>query len=110
MGAGPPSDLVASTATPGVTSTRPVSVHASRLIGQHKPDVDGCSYSLRLTPKSSASKEFKFLCVQARIQKLGGHILHRNGVRVMGALAMSRAIGDHALRPYGELLQYDTLL
>lgn len=40
---------------------------------------------------------------QARIQKLGGHVLHRNGVRVMGALAMSRAIGDHALRPYGEL-------
>eukprot|EP00878_Enallax_costatus_P000689 GHUV01000798.1.p1 GENE.GHUV01000798.1~~GHUV01000798.1.p1 ORF type:complete len:644 (+),score=188.14 GHUV01000798.1:1116-3047(+) len=38
---------------------------------------------------------------RARIQRLGGQIFQRNGMRVMGALAMSRAIGDHALRPYG---------
>jgi len=29
-----------------------------------------------------------------RVKDLGGHILHWNGVRVMGILAMSRAIGD----------------
>lgn len=40
---------------------------------------------------------------QARIQQAGGQVVYHNGCRVMGALAMSRAIGDHALRPYGEL-------
>lgn len=42
--------------------------------------------------------------MQDRIQRLGGQILQRNGMRVMGALAMCRAIGDHALRPYGEYI------
>ncbi|KAG1680752.1 hypothetical protein FOA52_008085 [Chlamydomonas sp. UWO 241] len=36
----------------------------------------------------------------ARVEKAGGHVLFWNGHRVMGVLAMSRAIGDHGLRPY----------
>lgn len=31
---------------------------------------------------------------------LGGEVVHRAGWRVQGKLAMSRAIGDHCLRPY----------
>ena len=38
--------------------------------------------------------------VQARVEALGGQILFWNGVRVMGVLAVSRAIGDHCLRPF----------
>lgn len=38
--------------------------------------------------------------VQARVEAAGGQILFWNGVRVMGLLAVSRAIGDHSLRPY----------
>ena len=37
---------------------------------------------------------------QARVEAAGGQILFWNGVRVMGLLAVSRAIGDHSLRPY----------
>lgn len=38
--------------------------------------------------------------MQARVEAAGGHILYWNGVRVMGVLAVSRAIGDHCLRPF----------
>lgn len=38
--------------------------------------------------------------LQARVEKAGGQVLYWNGHRVMGVLAMSRAIGDHCLRPY----------
>jgi hypothetical protein len=38
--------------------------------------------------------------VQERVEKAGGQVLYWNGHRVMGVLAMSRAIGDHCLRPY----------
>ncbi len=38
--------------------------------------------------------------LQARVEAAGGQILFWNGVRVMGLLAVSRAIGDHSLRPY----------
>lgn len=34
------------------------------------------------------------------MEKAGGQVLFFNGHRVMGVLAMSRAIGDHCLRPY----------
>jgi hypothetical protein len=34
------------------------------------------------------------------VEKAGGQVLYWNGHRVMGVLAMSRAIGDHCLRPY----------
>ena len=37
---------------------------------------------------------------QARVEAAGGQILFWNGVRVMGVLAVSRAIGDHCLRPF----------
>lgn len=39
-------------------------------------------------------------CVQERVERAGGQVLYWNGHRVMGVLAMSRAIGDHSLRPY----------
>lgn len=35
-----------------------------------------------------------------RVQEAGGQVLFFNGPRVMGLLAMSRAIGDQSLRPY----------
>ena len=38
--------------------------------------------------------------VQARVEAAGGEIMHWNGERVMGVLAVSRAIGDHNLRPF----------
>lgn len=39
--------------------------------------------------------------MQARIKAAGGRIVFTSGShRVMGMLAMSRAIGDHFLRPY----------
>jgi len=38
--------------------------------------------------------------LQARVQSLGGEIMYWNGDRVMGVLAVSRAIGDHNLRPF----------
>ena len=38
--------------------------------------------------------------MQARVEAAGGQILFWNGVRVMGVLAVSRAIGDHCLRPF----------
>lgn len=41
-----------------------------------------------------------FYVLQERVEKAGGQVLFWNGHRVMGVLAMSRAIGDHGLRPY----------
>jgi len=35
-----------------------------------------------------------------RVEELGGQVVFWNGYRVMGVLAMSRAIGDHCLRPF----------
>eukprot|EP01024_Parvocaulis_polyphysoides_P019260 TRINITY_DN1869_c0_g1_i1.p1 TRINITY_DN1869_c0_g1~~TRINITY_DN1869_c0_g1_i1.p1 ORF type:complete len:587 (-),score=76.36 TRINITY_DN1869_c0_g1_i1:122-1882(-) len=37
---------------------------------------------------------------QLRVEQLGGQVLHFNGMRVMGVLAMSRAIGDAQLKPF----------
>ncbi|KAJ1400962.1 PPM-type phosphatase domain [Sesbania bispinosa] len=36
----------------------------------------------------------------ARIQDAGGHVIYWDGPRVLGVLAMSRAIGDNYLKPY----------
>jgi hypothetical protein len=38
--------------------------------------------------------------VQARITRCGGQVVQHKGARVQGVLAMTRALGDHALRPY----------
>ena len=38
--------------------------------------------------------------LQARVEAAGGEIMYWNGERVMGVLAVSRAIGDHNLRPF----------
>lgn len=35
-----------------------------------------------------------------RVESLGGQVVFWNGYRVLGVLAMSRAIGDHCLRPF----------
>jgi hypothetical protein len=41
------------------------------------------------------------LLLQARVSSMGGKIVYKAGShRVMGLLAMSRALGDHFLRPY----------
>ena len=37
---------------------------------------------------------------RARVEAAGGHVVSWNGPRVMGVLSMSRALGDHFLRPY----------
>mmetsp|Transcript_29666 Transcript_29666/g.82884 ORF Transcript_29666/g.82884 Transcript_29666/m.82884 type:complete len:367 (+) Transcript_29666:181-1281(+) len=37
---------------------------------------------------------------RARVEAAGGHVVSWNGVRVMGVLSMSRAVGDHFLRPF----------
>lgn len=42
----------------------------------------------------------KKTAVQERVQDAGGQVLFFNGARVMGLLAMSRAIGDRSLRPF----------
>jgi protein phosphatase 2C len=39
--------------------------------------------------------------LQARVKASGGRVVFKAGThRVMGLLAMSRALGDHFLRPY----------
>lgn len=40
-------------------------------------------------------------CMQARVIEAGGSIVWQNGYRVMGALSMTRAIGDHVLQKFG---------
>jgi len=38
---------------------------------------------------------------KARIEQAGGMLLNNGGLRLMGMLATTRAIGDHDLQPYG---------
>ncbi len=38
---------------------------------------------------------------KARVEAAGGQVVWSKGYRVMGALSMTRAIGDHILSPYG---------
>ena len=52
--------------------------------------------AVALTDDHKAAREDE----TARVEAAGGQILFWNGVRVMGLLAVSRAIGDHSLRPY----------
>lgn len=53
-------------------------------------------HAFALTDDHKAAREDE----TARVEAAGGQILFWNGVRVMGLLAVSRAIGDHSLRPY----------
>lgn len=52
--------------------------------------------AVALTDDHKAAREDE----TARVEAAGGQILFWNGVRVMGVLAVSRAIGDHCLRPF----------
>lgn len=52
--------------------------------------------AIALTEDHKAGREDE----TARVEAAGGQILFWNGVRVMGVLAVSRAIGDHCLRPF----------
>jgi protein phosphatase 2C len=50
------------------------------------------------------------LGVQERILAAGGRLIWNNGLRVMGALGMSRALGDHLLQPHGVSAEPDVAL
>lgn len=65
--------------------------HASRLKAPSRPIRRHASITCAVVSAA---------CVQERVEKAGGQVLYWNGHRVMGVLAMSRAIGDHCLRPY----------
>lgn len=39
--------------------------------------------------------------LQERVASQGGRVFFNSGMRVMGILATTRAIGDHDLQPYG---------
>ena len=76
------------------------------LVGTRKLYVANCGDSravlcrgggaLPLTDDHKAAREDE----TARVEAAGGQILFWNGVRVMGVLAVSRAIGDRGLRPF----------
>eukprot|EP00879_Flechtneria_rotunda_P002671 GHRR01002876.1.p1 GENE.GHRR01002876.1~~GHRR01002876.1.p1 ORF type:complete len:464 (+),score=193.40 GHRR01002876.1:1182-2573(+) len=58
-------------------------------------------WQLLLTLSSLPTLGSAALFMQARVSSLGGKVIYKGGShRVMGLLAMSRAIGDHFLRPY----------
>ncbi|WIA28603.1 hypothetical protein OEZ86_011143 [Tetradesmus obliquus] len=46
---------------------------------------------------------------QERLAAAGGRVIFNSGLRVMGILATTRAIGDHDLRPYGVVATPDVL-
>ncbi|KAF5836338.1 phosphatase 2C-like domain-containing protein [Dunaliella salina] len=76
------------------------------LVGSRKAWVANCgdsravlcrgSRAIQLTDDHKPEREDE----AERVEKAGGQVLYWNGHRVMGVLAMSRAIGDHGLRPY----------
>jgi protein phosphatase 2C len=47
--------------------------------------------------------------LQERLAAAGGRVIFNSGLRVMGILATTRAIGDHDLRPYGVVPTPDVL-
>lgn len=49
------------------------------------------------------------LCLQERVQAAGGTVLNNSGLRVMGILQCTRAIGDKDLRQYGVIPTPDVL-
>jgi hypothetical protein len=48
--------------------------------------------------------------LQERIIAAGGRLIWNNGLRVMGALGMSRALGDHLLQAHGVSAEPDVAL
>lgn len=60
----------------------------------------GASWALPCSDTESRMLGAACIVLQERVEKAGGQVLYWNGHRVMGVLAMSRAIGDHCLRPY----------
>lgn len=48
-------------------------------------------------------------CLQERVQAAGGTVLNNSGLRVMGILQCTRAIGDKDLRQYGVIPTPDVL-
>ena len=56
--------------------------------------------------KNSVMKILAFRLLQDRVGSAGGSIFLNNGLRVMGVLAMTRAIGDKFLRKYVEMSHY----
>lgn len=48
--------------------------------------------------------------LQERLAAAGGRVFFNSGLRVMGILATTRAIGDHDLRPYGVVPTPDVLV
>lgn len=55
---------------------------------------NGVAHQLTIDHKPEREDEIE------RIKSNGGQVLYFNGARVMGLLAMSRAIGDLSLKPY----------
>lgn len=76
------------------------------LVGKRKIYIANCGDSravlcrqgkaLQMTDDHKPEREDEAL----RVEQAGGQVLYWNGHRVMGILAMSRAIGDVGLRPY----------
>jgi serine/threonine protein phosphatase PrpC len=63
---------------------------------------------LTLHPLAFALLRLAYL--QERLAAAGGRVFFNSGLRVMGILATTRAIGDHDLRPYGVVPTPDVLV
>ena len=84
-----------------VGTTAVVALIGSRMIyvancGDSRAVLCRDGHAVALTDDHKASRDDE----TSRVEAAGGQILFWNGVRVMGLLAVSRAIGDHSLRPY----------
>eukprot|EP00887_Chlorella_sp_A99_P007208 scaffold2.g7208.t1 len=85
--------LVGTTAVVALLGTRMIYVANC---GDSRAVLSRNGAAVPLTDDHKAAREDE----TARVEAAGGQILFWNGVRVMGLLAVSRAIGDHSLRPY----------
>eukprot|EP00890_Picochlorum_soloecismus_P000290 jgi/Picsp_1/1261/NSC_04742-R1_protein phosphatase 2c len=85
--------LVGTTAVVALISSRSIYVANT---GDSRAVLSRNGRAAALTDDHKAAREDE----TARVEAAGGQILFWNGVRVMGLLAVSRAIGDHSLRPY----------
>jgi serine/threonine protein phosphatase PrpC len=85
---------------------------AARRAGEPLTRAPACDYGARMQAAPSARLPLSraaavpdrgplFRHPQERIKRAGGKVVWSNGLRVMGALSMTRAIGDHFLRRHG---------